>query len=436
MKEATIPELAYFMKEAKGEGKRAPIFFLGAGASKTGGIPLAGEIIKDILEQNADNPKISKLKEEEKTYAKLMDCLSPHGRNSLLKKYINDAKINVTHIYLANLLVNDFADYVLTVNFDNLMLRALALFSEFPPTYDMAVLKDLTTTAFKEKSVVYLHGQHHGLWLLNTKEEMSKVKKIIPKIIDSIKSERPWVFIGYSGQDPIFKHLLELGRFDNELYWVGYNDHDPCDAVCQELLNAPNKNASIIRGYDSDAFMLKLNTELGLEQPDIMSRPFSSLKTQLDKIVDIDDQEHFKGVKKRLEMSKKEVDQAIQQFELVELESVEQPKVDMEIDKLKKEIIGLLLKSEFDEEKIEELTVEADGVKDAEANGLLAGLYSNWGYFLGVTAGTEIEDAAENLYGEAFEKFSKSIKDKSRQLSGLLQLGNLSWKTSQNKNRR
>ena len=54
------------------------------------------------------------------------------------------------------------------------MLRALSLFNEFPSTYDMAILKDLTTTKFKEKSVVFLHGQHHGLWLLNTNEEMEK----------------------------------------------------------------------------------------------------------------------------------------------------------------------------------------------------------------------------------------------------------------------
>ncbi|MFT5748756.1 MAG: hypothetical protein ACI93S_000002 [Ancylomarina sp.] len=85
-----------------------------------------------------------------------MECLLPNQRDKLLKGYIDEAKINVTHIYLAQLLKNGYADYVLTVNFDNLMLRALALFNEFPSTYDMAILKDITTTKFKEKSVVYL----------------------------------------------------------------------------------------------------------------------------------------------------------------------------------------------------------------------------------------------------------------------------------------
>jgi len=208
MKIATIEEFAYLMQQAKKEGLPQPIVFLGAGASKTGGVPLASEIIKDILEKHKKNPKIQELKKETKTYAQLMECLTPFERNALLKGYIDKAKINVTHIYLAQLIIEGYVDYVLTVNFDNLMLRALALFNNFPATYDMAILKDLTTTSFKEKSVVYLHGQHHGLWLLNTAEEMAKVKEIIPPILHGIKNQRPWIFIGYSGEDPIFEHVL------------------------------------------------------------------------------------------------------------------------------------------------------------------------------------------------------------------------------------
>ncbi len=57
-----------------------------------------------------------------------MNCIDPNARNKLLKGYIDRAQINVTHIYLAQLIKEGFADYVLTVNFDNLMLRAMALF--------------------------------------------------------------------------------------------------------------------------------------------------------------------------------------------------------------------------------------------------------------------------------------------------------------------
>lgn len=234
MQEKTIDELAYLIKNSK----EKPIVFLGAGASKSGRIPLASDIVKDILKNFKDNPTVKK--DTNNTYTSLMNCLLPDERNTLLKLYIDKAKINVTHIYLAQLINKGFIDYVLTVNFDNLMLRALALYNIYPPTYDMAILKDLTTSTFHKKSVVYLHGQHHGLWLLNTDEEMKKVKEVIPPILNSIK-DRPWIFIGYSGNDPIFQHVKSLGRFDKGLFWVGYKDNPVQEHINSELLNKKYK---------------------------------------------------------------------------------------------------------------------------------------------------------------------------------------------------
>lgn len=454
MKEATIEELAYSMKRAKAAGKPAPIFFLGAGASKSGDIPLAHEIVKDILKQNADNPRITRLPKEERTYAKLMDCLDPHDRNTLLKGYIDMAKINVTHIYLAQLMTQGFADYILTVNFDNLMLRALALFNEFPSTYDMAILKDLTTTTFKEKSVVYLHGQHHGLWLLNTDEEMAKVKTLIPQILNRITNERPWVFIGYSGEDPIFEHIINLGRFDNGLYWVGFNDENPCGRVCKDLLGAQNKNAKIIRGYDADTFMLKLSIELVPQQPDIFSSPFSALKMVLGNIVDINDEEHFQPVKQRLQTSNRQVEEAIRKYEHGEMPDQEANKHQMEIDRLNKEIANQSLSGQFDEAISKSLAERATELNDKDAirnvawlyfdeanrlceeakssNGAKADhlfamafnkyceakdikpdmheVYNNWGSYLSYLAKTKQGVEADRLYASALEKFHQAIE--------------------------
>jgi len=330
MKTITIEELAYLMKQSKHECEPQPIFFLGAGASKSGNIPLAQEIVKDILTKYPDSPFINKLGESERTYSKLMECLQPNQRNTLLKNYIDNAKINVTHIYLAQLLNNGFVDYILTVNFDNLMLRALSLYNEFPATYDMAILKDLTTTTFKEHSVVYLHGQHHGLWLLNTDDEMGKVKSTLPRIFDSIKNKRPWVLIGYSGSDPVFEYIKNLGRFDNGLYWVGYKENEPLANV-KEFLNSVNTNAYYIKGYDSDSFMLKLNESLGLGQPQIIDKPFSSLKVMLEGINDINEEDHFKGVKERLEIAKKDIENSTRQFEMKETIKIEQ--IELDVDK-------------------------------------------------------------------------------------------------------
>lgn len=402
MTAASIEELAYLMKQAKEEGLPQPIVFLGAGASKTGGVPLASEIINDILEKYKDSPKIKSLNDEPKTYAKLMECLTPFERNKLLKGYINNAKINVTHLYLAQLLICGYVDYVLTVNFDNLMLRALALFNNFPATYDMAILKDLTTTSFKEKSVVYLHGQHHGLWLLNTTEEMEKVKEIIPPILNGIKDQRPWIFLGYSGEDPIFEHIIKLGRFDNGLYWVTYNDKNPNTTVCDGLLEKPNTNAHLIKGYDSDSFILKLNAELNLSQPDIIDKPFSSLQNTLQNIVDIDDEEHFKGVKERLEIAKTNVSSAINQFEKGEIKLNKKLKLDIDISLLKKEIINKIIKKDFNSEEIKTLENAAKKLNNQDINTLLGTLFRNWAEYIKEKANSKKD---ETLYNESFEKY-------------------------------
>lgn len=409
MKEIKTEELAYLLKQAKNKKLPQPIFFLGAGASRTGNIPLAGEIVTKILDDYSDSPFIKKIPEESQNYAALMECLLPAQRDELLKGYIDKAKINVTHIYLAQLLHEGYVDYVLTVNFDNLMLRALALYNIFPATYDMAILKDLTTSTFKEKSVVYLHGQNHGLWLLNTQSEMDKVKATVPRILDSIKNGRPWVFIGYSGEDPIFEHIKNLGRFDNGLYWVTYNDHNPNDSV-QEFLSKPNTNAFLVKGYDSDSFMLKLNSELGLNQPSIVDKPFTAVMEMLDGIVDIDDKEHFKGVKERLEISKKQVKEAIQKFELGKVESVKNIKKNTEIDLLKKEIINLIIAENFDENNILNIEERSKGLTDANLQGLISEFYLKWGTHLGALAEIEKTEKAEKLYRQSFEKYEKATK--------------------------
>jgi tetratricopeptide (TPR) repeat protein len=407
MKEIKIEHLVYILKQAKAKNKPKPIFFLGAGASRSGKIPLANEIAANILKEYSDHPIIKEIPDSEGTYTRLMDCLHPNERDELLKEYIDRAKINVTHIYLAQLIKEGYVDYILTVNFDNLMLRALALFNIFPSTYDMAILNDLTTSTFKEKSVVYLHGQHHGLWLLNTPEEMEKVKKTVPRIFDSIKNKRPWVFLGYSAQDPIFEHIRNLGRFDNGLYWVAYKDNYPNDNV-REFLSNVNTNGFIIKGYDSDSFMLKLNKDLGLEQPMIVDKPFTALQIQLEEIVDIDEQDHFKGVKERLDISKRQVEDAIMKYELGETETTRSSSENKN-DLLKREIIDLIISKKYNKGEI--LAIEERVVKsqDAEAKELLANLFFDWGRVLGNLAQTKSGKEAENLFQQSLDKYTKCV---------------------------
>ncbi|MCG3684311.1 TPR end-of-group domain-containing protein [Aliarcobacter butzleri] len=260
----------------------------------------------------------------------------------------------------------------------------------------MAILKDITTSTFPTKSIVYLHGQHHGLWLLNTKEELQKVNKVIPPILNSIK-DRPWIFIGYSANDQIFDHIAELGRFDKGLYWIAREETRILDKVKENLLDKENTNSFLIEGYDSDSFMLELNTKLGLEQPEILEKPFSYLKNCLDNIVDIQDEEHFKGIKERLEIIKIQVNKSIDTYENKDKEN-----------NLIKEIIDLRLKENFDEKRINEIYQETLKSKNPQLKNSLSNLFNNWGVALYDLA--KAKDNNENLYNQAINKYKTASK--------------------------
>ncbi|MEX0906637.1 MAG: SIR2 family protein [Balneolaceae bacterium] len=407
MKEKTLEELAYLIKNTKEQNDPKPIVFIGAGMSISAGIPTATEISKEILIKYSDHPSIKKLSEEDKNYYKIMGCLPPPERKKILKEYVNKAKINVSHIYLAHILNLGYVDFILTTNFDNLTQRALALYNQFPPTYDISILKDLTTTSLEKKSIVYLHGKYDGLWQLNTTEELKKIEKIIPPLFHKITSNRSWIVIGYSGNDPIFEHLIELGRFDNGLYWIGYQDEEPSDRVKNKLLNRPNTESYYISGYDADSFFLKLNTELGNTEPSIFNTPFSFLNELQESIIDINDNNEYKGVKERLDSAKKMVRDAIKRYE-IGVDSSEELNQD-EIRKfiLQKKLVNSLIKEEY--HNVNEIEEELEENEKEDFKSIFYGIYNNWGLSLANEAEDESSEKAKALYNQAFQKFKKAV---------------------------
>jgi len=407
MKTASIEELAYLMKQAKRDESGKPIFFIGAGVSKSGGIPLAKEIVKDLLEKFEDNFRIKSLNGETKTYSRLMSCLTPFERINILKTYINSAKINVPHIYLAQLINEDLIDYVLTVNFDNLLLRALALFNNFPAVYDLTILKDSVSPTHYKKSILYLHGQHHDTWQLTTAKELEKAKEIIPPILSSIKNNRPWVFVGYSGDDPIFDLIAKLGNFDRGLYWVTHFDNLPSEKVSADLLEKNAENAYLVQGYDADAFMLKLNAELELPQPSFIDKPFTSLKNTLENLVDIDNNDNFRGVKERLEIAKKYVNMAQQQFEEENYTVIDKVRNEIETDRVKKQIIDMIINEKFNPEEIYSIEKSMAFLNNVEIKKLMAALFNHWGIVISKLAK---QNNDESLFIQGIEKFKKGTE--------------------------
>jgi tetratricopeptide (TPR) repeat protein len=394
MNKRTIDDIAYIFKKAKEENKPKPIIFLGAGASQSAGIPLTGKIVEDILEKFKEKPSVKRLDENErKDYYKVMGSLSAEERRSLFYDYITDekVKINVTHIYLAQLLKEGYVDYILTTNFDDLLLRACGLFNFIPPVYDVSILNDFTTTTFLEKSVTYLHGQHHGQWLLNAEGEMDKVKTAVPKIFERICNGRTWIIIGYRGEDEILDEIAKLGSFENELYWIGYEKEEPIEKVKTCLLEKERMNTYYVPKYNADSFFLKLHSEIGLHTPEIFNKPFSFLKEVINNIKDIEEQSNnddlFKNVNERFITTKNWVDDSIENYENKE-----------SLEKFKQQIIEDTLKGNFD--KAFNYLAKIKNSVFANANIELSNLFNHWGVSL----------KKDNLLSDAKEKYQNAIE--------------------------
>jgi tetratricopeptide (TPR) repeat protein len=432
MRNKDIESIAYLIKRAIENNQPKPIVFLGAGASISAGIPGSAQIIIDILKKFKEKPEIKNLAKEDRNYYNLMGCLNTEERHELLRNYISNdnVKINVTHIYLAQMLKEGYVDYVLTVNFDDLFLRACALFNFIPPVYDISILKDFTTTNLTEKSVTYLHGQHHGFWLLNTDEELEKVKDYIPTVFDRICNKRTWIVVGYSGEDPIFDQIARLGHFTNELFWVGYNENLPNERVQEQLINKPNSNVSLVSGYDADAFFLKLHSELKLSTPDIFNKPFSFLKELMGNIRDVEEnlvntgkhQQLFEKVKERYEVAVKQVEASIKLYEESDISGALTVE-DINRDQLKKQIIEATLKEKYDE--VDEFVKNAN-FKDGEINSLLSNLFNSWG--LSISKNLDIDETERKT--KAIVKYKKAIEFNNKNSAAYINWGNTLYKQS------
>ncbi len=414
MIEKQLEDIAYQLKTNKDDGQPGAIVFLGAGVSVTAGIPQAGKIAEEILEKFKDAPEIKKLPPDKQTYVELMSCLTSAQRKKLLKSYIDNARINVAHIYLAQLMQQGYIDYIVTVNFDNLTLRALSLFNEFPATYDISILNDITTSSLDRPAVIFMHGQHHGLWQLNTVGEMGKIDATAPVIFNKIAQGRTWIVIGYGATDPVFDHLIKQGRFVDQLFWISYNNHDPAVHIKEKLLDRLNTDAYCVKGYDADSFFLRLNTALKLPRPDILDRPFSHLKKLQGSVVDVQHDKNLKDVHERMKITGKWIQDAIEKYESnkeqQDKDAISQS--DIQVDQLRLDLINRIVERNF--EQINDLEKKISGSNDPNTyTDLLSTFYNNWGNSLINLAKKKTGAEAEALYLQAFSKYQRAIELKS-----------------------
>jgi tetratricopeptide (TPR) repeat protein/NAD-dependent SIR2 family protein deacetylase len=272
--ERNIEDVVETLKKAH-DRKTGCVLLIGAGCSKTAGIPLASEFVEIIKKEYPQAYKHA----VPPTYPNCMEKLSVNDRKTLIARHVDVAKINWSHIAIAQLIKHGYVDRVLTTNFDPLVIRACALVGEFPAVYDSASSMLTEGADVHEKSVFYLHGQRTGFMIMNTQAEVDGQKHNLAPVFDEAGVNRMWLVVGYSGEnDPVFEHLAQINRFKNHLYWVGYRDNDPQSHVKSKLLEKRGVDAYYVRGHDSDNFFIKLAQALDCFPPVFFKEPCSYLR--------------------------------------------------------------------------------------------------------------------------------------------------------------
>lgn len=282
MSNYTISDLASFIKQQKEKGQPF-VLFTGAGCSKTAGIPLASEFVKEINEKYS--LEIKGLSEQnQKDYGQCMNVIGKDERRKLIKGYIDKAKINWTHLVIAILVQQGLIKRVMTFNFDNLLARSCGLLGLYPATYDFTATNLDLQDLIVDPAIVHLHGQSHGFNLLNSYDETSQHAEALSNFINSTLNASPAIFIGYSGQaDAFFPTLASKYRGQHRLFWCDRGE-EANPEINQALLNKHGV-AHYIQAADSDEFFIQLARELDCFPPTLISDPYAHLLHELEEVM-------------------------------------------------------------------------------------------------------------------------------------------------------
>jgi tetratricopeptide (TPR) repeat protein len=275
--------------------KRGVSFLIGAGFSASAGIPTAAKIVKEKLEGHPLLKDTGRAPAEQSQYAFLMSKLPPAERIKIIRDAIKQAedsntnhlRINWSHLLLATLVDAGYVNLILTTNFDPLIVEALAVTGQPVRAFDLTASAGFQTGALEPSSVIYLHGQAHGLWLTNAPDEMARVEPHLNSVFQDALLNSVLIVVGYSGEcDPVFRELVKaFPQFRHRLYWIHYDQTDPCDDV-MKLLTHYYREAYLVQGYDADRFMREFVLEgLKLELPRVVRTPLDSINLSLQRIM-------------------------------------------------------------------------------------------------------------------------------------------------------
>ena len=251
------------------KNERRYCFILGAGASKTSGIPTGEELAKqwhgEILEQ-CSKEEIKELKKRlgvrstkpsSRAYFDLYAMrFFPDYQNgsAFLERTLERAQPSLGYYPLAALLANTRNNLVITTNFDSLVEDALFIYTDKRP---IVISHELLAQYINfNTSRPIIAKLHRGLFFdpLNRAEQVNGLSKQWKDILrEAFKRYTP-VVIGYAGGDHSLMDILKETECLSGLYWC-YRHDEPPEEI-QKVVERHSGYFIPIEGFDEMMYLM------------------------------------------------------------------------------------------------------------------------------------------------------------------------------------
>jgi tetratricopeptide (TPR) repeat protein len=294
------------------------VVLIGAGCSRSAGIPLAGEMAEQCAIDLANS--FANGRQKFKNGARAIEWLQKKGHLSkprsaqsapssyyeeifgrhyksdvVQRRIIQNAisqgqgKINWAHICLGELVDKHFIHTVLTTNFDQLALRGIVLTGRIPVVADGTEALSRISTRPSTPQLVHLHGSMHNHRTRNSADALRDAGRdpsMQATLHGIFRDTTLLVIVGYAGgEDGIVENLRNaVIAFPNlVIYWVLHgNSISDLRPETREIMTGRNK--FYIPGQDADVFFSNIMRRLEL-LPTWMARPLAPIESRLGTIV-------------------------------------------------------------------------------------------------------------------------------------------------------
>jgi NAD-dependent SIR2 family protein deacetylase/tetratricopeptide (TPR) repeat protein len=245
-------------------------WLLGAGASRSSGIPLAWEIARaaklgyyesvtgtvgaDEASVEAWLTRRGELQDPEHLYSDALEALlpQPRQRRKWLERYMIDARPSSGYLGLIDLARRGLVRSVLTTNFDDLLKQAAGVGEPRLVMREVTHEQAISESEWppQKLTLLKLHGDFLFDSMRNTSEELTTLPEKQKETVVRCARDGGIVIVGYSGGDDSVMSTLEgLDDVPLGLYWL-HRPGDSPNARVRSLLSRPWAYSVEIEGFD------------------------------------------------------------------------------------------------------------------------------------------------------------------------------------------